>query len=583
MKLLRAGAGPALALSLFIAGVAAGQSSAAPPRARAVTPLAPSRAEKAAAARISAGEIQAHVRFLSSDLLDGRLPGTRGDALAQEYVAAQFQAMGLVPAGTKGSWFQPFELVGLEGNPTRMGVSGADGKKLELKHAEDFIVVAGRHEAKSRLEGAEVVFVGYGIVAPEFRWDDFKGTDLKGKVLLVMNSDPDGEDPSFFAGKARLWYGRWDYKFDMASKLGAAGVLLIHTTPSAGYSWKVVQSSWRGEQFELPAEAGVPRVQVKGWLTEEVSRKVAALGGKDLDALRRAAESKDFRPVPLGVRLETSFQNRVERRQTGNVLGMLPGSDPTLRSELIIYTAHHDHLGRRADAKPGEDAIYNGAVDNASGVATMLAVARAFKALPKAPARSILFAAVAAEEQGLLGSQYLVEHPPVEHGALAANINIDGMNIWGRTRDVAVFGLGKSNLDDALASVAAMQGRVLRPDPMADRGFFYRSDQFNFARYGVPSAYFGSGMEFVGRPPEWGRTEREAWDEAHYHQPSDAFSESWDLSGALEDAQLFFYLGLQVAKARAMPEWVPGDEFEGPRKKALAARKQRTPNGASGK
>lgn len=525
-------------------------------------------AEKAASQSIDAAVLRGHTRFLAHDLLEGRGPGTRGDALAQAYIAAQFEALGLKPAGTDGTYLQPFDLVGVVSHPEKLTFTAPSGR-TELKFHDDFIAVSGVQKEQAALEDSELVFVGYGIIAPEYQWDDFKGMDLKGKTLLVLNSDP-ADDPNLFAGKTRLWYGRWDYKYEQAAKVGAAGVILVHTTPSAGYPWQVVQTSWTGEQFELP-DTGSPRVQVQGWTTEEASRRIVRMGGQDLDALVAAAQKRDFRPVPLGVRVSTRFQNEVRRRPTANVLGLLPGSDPKLASEVVLYTAHHDHLGVRADAKPGEDAIYNGAVDNASGVAAVLAVARAFRSLPQPPRRSILFAAVAAEEQGLLGSRFLSEHLPVPPGRIAANINIDGANVLGRTRDIIVIGLGKSSLDAVITGVAKAQGRTVKPDQLSDRGFFYRSDQFSFAKLGIPAAYFGSGMDFIGRPEGWGKQQREAWEEKHYHQPSDEVRPDWDLSGAVEDVRLDFLLGAHVARAPELPRWNKGDEFEDPRLKSLEA------------
>ncbi|HEX8441271.1 M20/M25/M40 family metallo-hydrolase, partial [Archangium sp.] len=436
-------------------------------------------AEKTAARTIEPEDLRAHIGFLASDLLEGRGPGTRGDALAQQYIATQFQLLGLKPAGPNGSYLQPFELVGMMGHPETLTFTTASGS-TQLQYHEDFVAYSGVQAEVSSLQDSELVFVGYGIQAPEYEWDDFKGMDLRGKTLLILNSDPE-DDPKLFAGKARLWYGRWDYKYAQAAKVGAAGAIIIHTTQSAGYPWQVVQTSWSGEQFELPASGERPRLQVKAWATDEASRQVVQLAGKDLDTLREAARKRDFRPVPLGMKVSTRFATQVRRRPTANVLALLPGSDPKLAREVVLYTAHHDHLGAKADAKPGEDAIYNGAVDNASGVAAMLEVAKAFTALPKAPPRSILFAAVAAEEQGLLGSQYLAEHLPVHPGRVAANVNIDGLNIHGRTRDVTVIGLGKSSLDKPLTALAHAQGRLVRADQLPDRGFFYRSDQFNFA------------------------------------------------------------------------------------------------------
>jgi len=529
-------------------------------------------AEKKAAGTITPDVLRAHIRFLASDLLEGRFPATRGDQLAEEYVASQLEALGVKPGGPNGSWFQSFSVVGLNGHPDTMTISkGAE--KLELKTLQDFIASAGKQNPESRLEDAEVVFVGYGIVAPEYQWDDYKGADLKGKVLLMMNNDPDW-DPNLFAGKTRLWYGRWDYKYESAAKTGAAGAIIIHTTPSAGYPWQVVQTSWSGEQFSLPYEGG-PRLEVRGWATEDASKRIAAMAGKDLAALIESAKNRNFRPVPLGVTASTAFHNEVSKKQTENVIGVLKGSDPKLSQQVVIYTAHHDHLGVKKGVKQGDDSIYNGAVDNASGVSGLLAIARAYAALPKPPRRTIMFAAVAAEEQGLLGSEYLAKHPPVPPGAFAADINMDSLNIWGRTKDVSFIGLGKSSLDTYVKELAAMQGRVVKPDEMPDRGFFYRSDQFNLAKIGVPAAYFHSGLEFIGKPEGWGKKTREEWEATHYHQPSDELKDSWTFDGMVEDVQLYFYLGEKVAQADKMPEWNKGDEFEQARKNALMTVGQR--------
>jgi Zn-dependent M28 family amino/carboxypeptidase len=528
-------------------------------------------AEKVAARTLEARNLRAHIDFLASDLLEGRGPGSRGDALTQRYLATQFELLGLKPGAPEGGFLQPFELVGVKGHPDTLTFTQG-GASTVLRFHEDFIASAGQPSEHSVLDGSELVFVGYGIQAPEYAWDDFKGMDLTGKTLLFLNNDPD-EDPALFAGRTRLRYGRWDYKYAQAVKQGAAGALLLHTTPSAGYPWQVVQTSWSGEQFELPASAEGSHLEVKGWMTEEATRRVLQAAGHDLDALRAAARGRDFQPVSLGVKVSTRFDNQVRRRPTANVLALLPGSDPTLAREVVLYTAHHDHLGMKADAKPGEDAIYNGAVDNASGVAALLEVARAFTRLPKAPPRSLLFAAVAAEEQGLLGSSYLAGHLPVADGRVAANINLDGLNIHGRTRDVTVIGLGKCSLDEPLTALVRAQGRVVKPDQLPDRGFFYRSDQYSFAQKGIPTVYFSSGMDFIGRPAGWGQAVRERWEREHYHQPSDELAPDADLSGAVEDVRLAFLLGANVARTRALPHWNPGDEFQGPRQRALDALK----------
>jgi Zn-dependent M28 family amino/carboxypeptidase len=528
-------------------------------------------AEKAAAARITPELLRAHVRFLSDDLLEGRGPATRGDRLTQLYLSTRLEALGLQPGAPDGSWLQPFELIGMSSKSPDTLSLRKGGQSVDLRFREDFIAFSGVEQPQARLQDAEVVFAGYGIVAPEYGWDDFKGTDLKGKVVLLMNNDPE-DDPALFAGKTRLYYGRWDYKYDQAARAGAAGAIIIHTSPSAGYGWQVVQTSWTGEQFALPHEGG-PQLQVKSWVTEDSARKIAQLGGQDLDRLRAAAQKKDFKPVPLGATLSLTLENTVQRKQTANVIGRLPGRDPALSNEAVVYTAHHDHLGINEDARPGEDAIYNGALDNASGIASFLAIARAMTSLPERPRRTILFAAVAAEEQGLLGAKYLAAHPPLPPGRIAANINMDGMNIWGRTRDLTMIGLGKSDLDQTILALAAMQGRRVVPDQFPDKGFFYRSDQFALARIGVPAAYFDAGTDVLDKPAGWGKAQQEEWEAKHYHQPSDELRPDWNFAGAVEDAQLYFYLGLKVANNPALPAWKPGDEFEAARKKAIAALK----------
>jgi hypothetical protein len=537
-------------------------------------PFQPTAAGRDAAALIRADVLAAHTRELADDRYEGRGPGTRGDKLAQQYIIEQFQKTGLNPAGSPDSpgkgWLQTVPLTGVTTHMPAKIAFKKGGTSLELRYRDDYIGNSGKPQARGGFHDAEVVFVGYGIVAPEFRWDDYKGADLKGKVLLMMNNDPAG-DPKLFAGDTRLYYGRWDYKYETAAKLGAAAAIIIHTQPSAGYPWQVVQTSWAGEEFELKGKSG-PRLELRSWVTEDSARKLAVLGGQDLDKLRASAEGRDFRPVPLGVELSVEFTCDVREQESANVLGMIEGSDAKLRQEIVVVSAHHDHLGIEENAEPGKDRIYNGAVDNASGVATLLALANAYRKLPQPPARSILFAALAAEEQGLLGSEYLAAHPPVPAGRIAANLNIDGINIWGRTKDVTYVGYGKSSLDAVVESVAAWQGRVVKPDQFPDRGFFYRSDQFNFAKIGVPAVYLDSGTDFIGRPAGWGKEQIEAWEAKQYHQPSDEYSDTWDLSGAVEDTQLLFYVGLRVASEAKLPEWKPGDEFEAVRKATLKAR-----------
>ncbi|MGB5719816.1 MAG: M28 family peptidase, partial [Woeseiaceae bacterium] len=448
---------------------------------------------------------------------------------------------------------------------------GGHGKTLTLEQWDEFIVGSGVQEEQANVEEAEVVFVGYGIQAPEYDWDDYKGVDLKGKVLLMMNNDPDW-DAERFAGETRLWYGRWDYKYLSAARQGAAGAIIIHTSPSAGYPFQVVQTSWTGVQFELPA-GDEPRSQINAWVTEESARELVAMAGLDLDELREAAYNRDFEPVSLGITTSIDMDVDLQRVQSANVLGLIEGSDTELRDEVVIYTAHHDHLGI-GTPNEGGDAIYNGAMDNATGVAQVMAIAKAIKALPEAPRRSVLVALVGAEEQGLLGSEYYAANPTFAAGKIAANLNYDGGNIWGDTHDVTFIGLGKSSIDQIMKLIADEQGRVVKPDQFADKGYFYRSDQFSFAKIGVPAMYLDTGTDFVDRPPEWGKQQLDHYTEVHYHQPSDEYDASWSFDGMIDDALLGFWTGLAIANADEIPSWNPGDEFEAARLEALRALEQ---------
>lgn len=531
----------------------------------------------AASRRITAATLRGHVRFLASDLLEGRGPATRGDELAQRYIAAQFEAAGLEPGAPDGTFFQKVGIVGLKTTPPASFDVTKGGTKITLGK-DDFVAYTGVQTPTSSVENAEIVFVGYGIQAPEYQWDDYKGLDkagaLKGKVLLMLNNDPDDpSDPTLFKNKTRLYYGRWDYKYESAARTGAIGAIIVHTTASAGYGWSVVQNSWSGEQFELEGESG-PRLVARMWATEEASGRIATLAGRDLKALVASAQKRDFKPVPLGVTMSIALKNEIAKKTTANVIAKWTGSDETLKNEAVILTSHHDHLGFAdlgldKDGKP-KDGIFNGAHDNAVGVAGMLAMAQQVVQMGDRPKRTLYFAAVAAEEKGLLGSKYLSLHLPIPAGRVAANINMDGANIWGRAKDLTMVGYGKSSLDKTIEALAAMQGRHVVPDQQPDKGFFYRSDQFNFAKVGIPAAYFDAGTEVIGKPEGWGKEQQAAYEEAHYHQPSDEIRDWWDLSGALDDFRLCLLLGLHVANAPEMPRWNPGDEFEGARKKSLA-------------
>ena len=534
-------------------------------------PIPDSHGGEAAVDRITAERLSRHIETLSGDDYEGRGPATSADLRTQQYLASQLEAMGLEPDGPDGSWKQEFDIVGITSTvPDRWSFQRGSAA-LELQYWEQFIATSGVQRESSKIDHAEVVFVGYGIEAPEYGWDDFKGQDLTGKVLLIVNNDPNW-DPELFAGETRLYYGRWDYKYATAARKGAVGAIVIHTVSSAGYPWQVVQTSWSGEQFELPSE-GEERLEIAAWVTEDAASRIAALAGRDLAELVESAKRRDFQPVPLGVTTSLTLENDLTQKRTANVIGRLPGSDPSLSDEVAIYTAHHDHLGVGTPDDSG-DSIYNGALDNA-GVAQVLAIADAFAALPVAPRRSIVFLFVAAEEQGLLGSKFYAAHPTHEPGKIAANLNFDGGNIWGRTRDITFIGFGKSSLDDVIQRIAASQGRTVKPDQFPDRGYYYRSDQFSFAKIGVPAAFFDIGMDFIGRPPGWGKRQIEEFEAVRYHQPSDEFNASWRFDGMIEDASLGFWAGFAVANADAMPSWHPGDEFEATRRAALEAVRDR--------
>jgi hypothetical protein len=561
-----------LAASVLALAACSRADSPARPEGPAATEAAASepshltRAEKNAVAHVSAAAISGPLRYLSDDLLEGRAPGTRGSDLAIRYIATEMEGMGLSPGGDDGGWLQRVPLMGITVHvPPRVTLTGAAGSHLDLSVPGDLVVMAGTQQAHAVLDAPDVVFVGYGIVAPEYKWDDYKGIDVRGKVVLVMNDDP-SDDPALFGGKTRLWYGRWDYKYLEAARHGASGAIVIHTTPSAAYPWQVVVSSNAREKFELPPH-GEPRLVARMWATDEASRKIAALGGHDLDALRKDALTAAFHATSLGVKLAFPVDADLRRIDSANVLGILAGSDPALATQAVVFTAHHDHLG--VGLPRDGDAIYNGAVDNASGVAALLTIARA-ATLARRPRRSLLFMSVTAEEQGLLGSAWYCEHPTFPAAGIAADINIDGLNVYGRTADVGFTGLGKSSLDEVVVAVAAAQGRTVHGDPFPEKGSFYRSDQFSFARIGVPGIYARGGPSYVGRPSGWGEEREKEFETLRYHQPSDQFDPTWDLAGAVEDVALLLVSGLRVADAPALPAWKAGDEFEAARKAAVA-------------
>lgn len=525
------------------------------PLAAAQETAGPSRLPGAAEGLITEGSLAAPLRFLADDLLEGRGVGSRGDQLARLYLATQFQLFGLQPGGEGGSWNQPVPIVGVVSRietPLEVSSSAAAGP---FKAPEDYVAWAAQHVERTEWKDAEVVFVGYGIIAPEQNWDDYKGADLKGKVLLFMNDDP-SSDPALFAGRTRLYYGRWSYKFEEAARQGAVGAIIIHTDRSAGYPFQVIQTKNEQEQFWLPIEKP-ESVTLQAWVSEGCARKIASAGGQDLDELRRRAEARDFKPVPLGVKVALATTNKIRRIQSGNVIGRKQGSDLRLEDEVVAVTAHFDHLGIGAP-KQG-DAIYNGALDNASGCAMLVNLARALSV--EKIRRSVLFLAVTAEESGLLGSAYYARNPTVPAKKIVANLNIDGINAFGKTRDLQLVGYGKSSLTRLVEDEAARQGRKVVPDSEPDKGLFYRSDHFSFAKIGVPSVYFKSGSDFVERPDVKRRIQL-SYTGFHYHQPSDQFDDRWDLKGAVDDARLMLECLVRIANDSEAPRWAPGDEFE---------------------
>jgi len=528
----------------------------------------PQAVQQAANTYITKATLEAPIRFLSSDLLEGRGPGTQGDELARLYLQTQLESMGYQPAFPNGAWQQPLDLVSIKSAiPPTWSFKGKEAQ-VDLKLRDDYSVTSGLQTERVSITDAELAFVGYGIQAPEYRWDDFKGVNLAGKILVMMNNNPEW-DPDLFAGKRRLYYGRWDYKYESAARQGAVGAIIIHTTPSAGYPWQVVQND--SEYFELPT-GNKPRLRLQAWMTEDGVRRVMKASGYALDKLVAAARSRDFKPVSLGIRTSMDFTNLLSTIKTANVGGILPGSHSELTRQLVVLSAHHDHLGIGKPDASG-DRIYHGAVDNALGCAQVLAAARALSALPERTRRTLLVLFVAAEEIQQLGSTYYTLHPSVPAGRIAADVNLEGAfdrAIFGRTHDATLIGMGKSSLDEIAESVARLQGRTLKPDHFPDRGYFYRGDQISFARIGVPALNFGEGTEVIGRPAEWGRQQVEAWERQKYHQPADKLDEGWNFEGVIEDAQLAMLSTWLIAQADAMPSWKPGDEFEAARKRALA-------------
>lgn len=562
-----------LTCSVLIILIVALSGIAQKPTAQKAKPLGPPRA---ALDVITADSVMGHIKTLASDEFEGRGPGTHGEELSINYIADQFKKIGLAPGNTDGSYFQKVPLVGITTKQDAEMKIKAAGKDLKLKFGEDFVARTVRVVEKTGFD-ADMVFVGYGVVAPEYGWDDYKGMDVRGKVLIMLVNDPpvpDTKNPAkldekMFKGRAMTYYGRWTYKYEIAAEKGAAGVLVVHETGPAGYPWSVPKGSFTIENFDLVAkDKNMSRVNVEGWITSDSTRELFGALGMPFDTLKKAAIRKDFKPVALKAHARLEIEQKIRYINSHNVVGKLEGSDSKLKDEYVIYTAHWDHLGIGLPNEKG-DKIYNGALDNASGCAGLIEIARAFKALPKPPRRSILFLSVTAEEKGLIGSKYYAENPIYPLAKTAANINMDGLNQWGPTRDVTVVGLGNSTIDDVLRQAAAEKKRVLRPDPEPEKGFYYRSDHFNFAKVGVPALDPNDGIDFIGKPAGWGKMKRDEYTEHDYHKPSDEIKPDWDLSGGVEDLRLLMTVGYRVANADKHPEWKPGTEFKAKRDEML--------------
>ncbi len=509
--------------------------------------------------------IRAHVKFLASDLLEGRGPGTRGGDLASEYIATQFALAGLKPVGDHGSYFQQVPLTGIATEPSATLSAVKGGESLDFKWESEFVGVNERLTTEDQID-ADAIFVGHGIVAPEFQWDDFKGVDVRGKVVVLFTNEPVSNDPKFFGGRALTYYGRWSYKYEEATRRGAVGAIIIHTTPTAGYGWDVVRNSWSREQPYVKLAAGEHALSFAGWMTSEAGERLVAMAGHHVEELLKAAESRDFRPIQLGVRIRANLPAKVRDIQTRNVVGMVEGSDPKLKGEVVIYSAHWDHLG--IGAPVNGDAIYNGAVDNATGCGIVMEMGRAWAAQAKKPRRSALFMAVTAEEGGLRGSEYYAGHPEIPAGKTALDINYDGLFPFGRTRDVVVNGAERTTAWPVVVAVAKRMGLAIDPDPRPEQGSYYRSDHFAFAHVGIPAFSVEEGDDFVGKPKGFGAQAFEEYNEKHYHQPSDEFQESWDFSGLAEMARFGFLVGTEVANQNHLPSWHVGDEFLAAREKS---------------
>jgi Zn-dependent M28 family amino/carboxypeptidase len=529
-------------------------------------------ADQVAAQSIKSDELLAHIKTLASDEFEGRAPATPGEEKTVNYLIEQFKKLGLKPGNPDGTYIQKVPLAGFTPTPTMAFNIG--GKTMNVD-AADYYAVSLRYVPEVKVENSDVVFVGYGVVAPEYGWDDYKGVDVKGKTVVFLVNDPaipDPADPSkldekMFKGKAMTYYGRWTYKYEIAAEKGAAAAIIIHETGPAGYPFAAL-ASIRQENFDIRRpDKNLGRAAVESWMTDTKAKQLFAAAGQNFDALKKAALSRDFKPVTLNAKANITVKTQLREVDSRNVVAKLEGSDARLKDEYVIYTGHWDHMGR--DPKLKGDQIFNGALDNATGTAALLEIAEAFTKLPASPKRSILFLAVTAEEKGLLGAKYYAANPLYPLERTLANVNKDGVNQWGRTKDITIIGYGNSTLDDLLAEAAATQGRVIKPDPEPEKGFFYRSDHFEFAKQGVPALNTDSGIDFMGKPEGYGMKKRDEYEEKDYHTVTDEVKPDWDLAGAIEDLQLLFQVGYRVAQTDKWPEWKPGTEFKAKREAQL--------------
>ena len=545
---------------------------AAQSRRKTATPAADSHSARLSSAGISALQkidperIRAHVRFLAHDLLEGRGTGQRGGDIAAEYIATQFALAGLEPAGDKGTYMQKVPMVGITPlADTEFSLVSDDGKNSILKVLDDYVAYDQTQQKQSAVN-AEIVFVGYGIHAPEYGWDDYKNADLKGKVLLMLVNEPPSDDVKFFKGKALTYYGRWTYKYEEAARRGAVGAILVHQSAMASYPWEVVRNSNSGEKSYLELD-GTPRLNVAAWIQFEIAQKLAAGAGQDIGKLIAAAQTRDFHPISMKARLKARMVSQVRPFASNNVIGRLPGADRRLRDQAVLYTAHYDHLGIRPDM-PGDN-IYNGSNDNATGCAVLLELARAYARSPQRPRRSILFASVTAEEQGLLGSEYLGKHLPIPAGKITLDLNYDDLPPLGAPQEVQVSGAERTTFYPSVVATARDFKLSIRPDARPEAGHYYRSDHFSLARVGIPSFSVNEGMKYKGHDEAWGLKQADEYTATRYHQPSDEYNPHMDFTGDAAMARFGFALGWEAANQTPMVGWEKGDEFEAARLKSL--------------